>query len=91
MVKRSEVLQRVRMLERTLWTQMPHMPEARLMLGVICGAVTDACMGARGVRIAAYNYLRGEIPAAQVCGVDPDWVRIVIKRLGLWPDGVSNE
>jgi len=82
---------RVKMVERALWSQMPKVPEARLMLSVISTAIIDANLGTRGEKTAARIYLDGEISAAKVCGVDPDWVRTVMMRLGLWPVEVESE
>lgn len=52
-------------------TQFPECPEGKLCLAIIKTAIHD-----RDSR-----FLSGDMWPAQLCGVDPDWIRLVLRRL----------
>ncbi|MCP5013848.1 MAG: hypothetical protein GY938_01030 [Ketobacter sp.] len=59
--------------------QFPDVPEGRLMAAVICQAVRDAVMKRDDIeRSRARLYLSGRMEAAEICGVDSDWIRTVV-------------
>jgi len=74
---------RSRIIEKKIRTLFPETPEAKLMLAIVVRAVQDASTG-KGVKSAAgKSYLRGNMPHAEICGVNPGWIRRVIKKVGL--------
>ncbi len=58
-------------------------PEGKLMFAIVESAIRDA-FGIRKIEIRSGNlYIRSSMPHAQICGVDPDWIRSVLKKLNL--------
>jgi hypothetical protein len=63
-------------IRRKIRSQFPlGVPEARLMCAVVEKAIDD---GISGGNDAAVMYLSGQIPHAEVCGVDSSWIHRVI-------------
>ncbi len=73
---------------RKLRPQFPDSNEGRFMLSIIESAIKDAVKSNRYVKdnqhgITAKSYLRGEILHAEICGVSPDWIRMILKKLNI--------
>lgn len=64
--------------------QMPDTEEGDVMALVIRQTVKDLYHHREAVRVAAARYLSGHIDAAEVCGVESDWVRRVLKDAGIF-------
>lgn len=61
-------------------------PEARLMAEVFIQAVRDGfATDNKADADEAQRYLDGPMPHVQLLGVDPEWVRSVLQRIGLDP------
>jgi len=83
-----ETFDLVRALVRKIGHQFPDKPEARLMLAIFASALNDLITNQRGfeaeaARRKAAEYLMGNIWHAQICGVDPDWIRYQLKTAGI--------
>jgi len=78
-------LKRMRALLRAIRRVFPPWPEAQLCYAVIEQAVKDACSYSPGHRLydGAVYYLAGDLPHAALCGVDPDYVRRLLRESGL--------
>ncbi len=71
--------------------QFQDTPLHRLMLGVVATAIDDlekgnhpyASENQKRIGRQAKRYLLGEIIHAQLCGVDPEWIRDTLRTLGL--------
>jgi len=65
---------------REIKSEFGKSPEEKLFFAIVERAIYDACVdGYYGAR----SYLSGYIPHAEMCGVDSDWIRRVIKKVGL--------
>ena len=63
--------------------EFPKTPEGWLMWAVIDRALRDSYSNDRHIRrdtAIAKQYLRGDMPHAEVCGVSSAWIRRVIRR-----------
>ena len=70
-----------RMLVAKIKPQFPvDTPEGKLMFAIIERAILDA-NGKHEHREEAKRYLRGPIPYAVACGVDPEWIRFMAKKI----------
>ncbi len=56
-------------------------PEHKLMAQVIRVALYD--LNTKQHSQSARTYLNGSMWHAQLCDIDPDWIRLVIKRVGI--------
>jgi hypothetical protein len=75
--------------------QFPASPEGQLMAAIVMQAVRDAfCEDfdfkqehARAEhernKISGLRYLVGDMPHATICGVDPDWIRLLLCKFKL--------
>jgi hypothetical protein len=63
--------------------QMPDTEEGDVMFLVLRQAVKDLYSKRKTVRAAAVKYLDGRIDAAEVCGVESEWVRRVLREGGI--------
>lgn len=65
--------------------QFPNTLEGRLMLAVLVQALRDAYDARAQVwhKRQALRYLMGTIHCCEICAVDSDWVRMMIRRVGL--------
>ena len=63
--------------------QMPDTDDGDVMFGVIRQAVKDLYSKRKAVRVAAEKYLAGHIDAAEICGVESEWVRRVLREGGI--------
>lgn len=65
--------------------QFPVTPEGQLMSAVIRQAVLDASSKSAHWTVVsnARRYLAGDMPAAELCGVDSGWIRRVVQSAGL--------
>lgn len=61
--------------------QFPTTPEGRLAFAVVSKAIED--LSSRRNRVDASRFLRGDMGWAQLAGVDPDWVRLQLRRAGI--------
>ena len=57
-------------------------PEANLMIAIIGRAVADILYSPYDMK--ARSYLQGEIPPAELVGIDSDYVRLLLKRIGIY-------
>jgi len=83
-----ETFDLVRALVRKIGHQFPDKPEARLMLAIFAGALNDLITNQSGYEVEAARrqaaeYLSGDIWHAQICGVDPEWIRYQLKTAGI--------
>jgi hypothetical protein len=82
------------LIKSKLKTSVSDTPEARLMLAIILQAVADlthVSMDNKGVKTTPeltsaidYLFLRSEIPHAELCGLDSEYVRDVIYKVFLF-------
>lgn len=63
--------------------QFPDSPEGRLWAAVVRQAIQDLCGRTNIARNHAVRYLFGRVIVAEMCGVDPDWIRSQVKKAGL--------
>ncbi len=63
--------------------QFPRTSEGALFAGVIERAILDLAIPAE--RDSALSYLVGDIPHAKAFGVDPGWVKKVLRQYRLIP------
>lgn len=56
--------------------QFPNTPEGKLMFDIISVAINDLGHGAH--RESAENFLKNEIPQAEICGVGSNWIKKVL-------------
>jgi hypothetical protein len=73
----------VRAAMKKIGYQFPTIPEAQLMKEVLRQCLTDLDSDNRSERDSAIKYLREDLTCCEVCGVDPDWVRSVLAKIGL--------
>ena len=76
-------------IKRKLKHAWPELPEAQLMLACVENAIEDAflpvnktsqsnCYRSWNDKVAAIQYLSGEMWHAEVCGMDSNWIREVM-------------
>lgn len=58
-------------------------PEHKLCFAILRQAIQD--LRVKKYRSSALNYLNGPLVHAEVCGVDPEWVRHVLKVCNVLP------
>lgn len=63
--------------------QIPDTEEGDVMYLVVRQAVKDLYSRRESVRAAAVKYLSGPIEAAEICGIESDWVRRVLREGGI--------
>jgi hypothetical protein len=68
--------------------QFPPCPEGQLMHSIVAQAITDLFKSgtsdaAQLCRRKARWYLSGSMWHAQICGIDPDWIRTQLTRAGI--------
>lgn len=83
-----ETFDLVRALVRKIGCQFPDNAEARMMLAIFAGALNDLITNRTGFEVEAARrqaaeYLAGSIWHAQICGVDPEWIRYQLKTAGI--------
>ena len=61
--------------------QFPTCPEGKLMFAILEQSILD--LYDIGERRTALSHLSGNIPEAQICDVDADWIKRLIKQSGL--------
>ena len=67
----------------------PQSGEARFMFAVLESAIKDAYSNRITKKTSSKNkrfakmYLKGDMPHAQLCGIDPQWVRDILRKLEL--------
>lgn len=76
------------LIARKIRSEFPDTPEANLMFAIIYQALKDAASVdaahlTYAERESAIDYLQGDIPHAAICGVDSDYIKKVIKHVGL--------
>jgi len=59
-------------------TQIPAIPEARLMFSVFACAMRDTLDKVH--RNSAIRYLTGPLYELSLCGIDTEWVRRILKK-----------
>ena len=73
---------RVKMALRKIGKQYPKTPTGKLFFAILAKAIDDLTMPR--YRKEAIRYLStNEVMACELCGVDSDWVRSVLIKLGL--------
>lgn len=63
--------------------KFPQSPEGRLFFAIVEKAILDLTDKSATLRKDAERYLRGDIIHAQLCGVDPEWIRRVCLKHGV--------
>jgi len=80
------------MATKLIRTQFPESSEANLMMAVIEQALRDLLIGdvesngkiiPHADRASAARYLSGSIHHAEICGVESEWIRRVLAKVGL--------
>ena len=61
--------------------QFPDWPEAQLMFAVIRQAVVD--LTKKNLRIEAARFIQGNLYYAELCGLDPQWIRETLVKCGV--------
>lgn len=74
---------KARLLAVKIRSEFPPTPQCKLMFSVIEVALRDLTAEAAIVRSSARRYLSGEMLHAQVCDVDPDWIKRLMNDVGL--------
>ena len=73
-------------------TQFPDNPEAKLSFSVVSQAIKDAYCPNHGCKeldiTNARDFLQSEMLVATISGVEPEWIRLVLRKIGLmrWTD-----
>ena len=63
--------------------QFPKSPEGMLMFAVIATAIRDAS-GKTGIGSKqAISFLSGDMPQAELCGVNSEWITEILIKMGL--------
>ena len=75
LVMRNAAIKKIR-------TQFGDTPEHKLMFAIVEQAIKDLNSRVICDRKSAEQYLKNEIPHAELCGVDSEWVRRVLKKCG---------
>ena len=75
-ISRQQILPLFR---RKVSPQFPNTPDGRLMFVVVAQAVSDLQNSQN--RYDANKYLQGRMIHAEVCGVDPQWIRNVLRSI----------
>ena len=73
-------VQKAKLAMKKIGPQFPW--KGRLMWGIVSRAIVDVAED-RGAGGSARRYLRGPMPHAVMCDVNPDWIRSVIGKIGL--------
>ncbi len=63
---------------RKIKYQFPETPEGKLWFSVLKLAILDSFD--HGYRHEAVRYINGDMEAALICDVDPDWIRSLLLR-----------
>jgi len=69
---------------RRIASQFPDSFHGRLMLGIVGRALLDSIEN--GLDYEAHNardYINGTMHHAELCGVDSEWIRRVVRKIGL--------
>ena len=56
-------------------------PYHRLMCAIVCTAIHD--LSRKDARILAIDYIENDLIHAELCGVNSDWVRRVLREMRL--------
>jgi hypothetical protein len=64
--------------------QMPDTVDGDLMAAVIARAIADLLLSNKYLHAVAVTYLSGRIDAAEVCGLDSDWIRRIVAEAGIY-------
>ena len=59
-----------------------EVPEMRLCFSIVEQAIRDLAAEEHSHRESAAKYLHGGIMAAELCGVEPDWIKSVLINTG---------
>ena len=73
---------RFRFVSSIISTQMPKSRESALMLAIFDQACNDVFL--KDHRDSARRFFSGQMECLSAWGIDPDWVRSLIKRAQLW-------
>ena len=63
--------------------QFPDSPEGKLWAAVVRQAIQDLYGRTKTASKDAVRYLSDRIMAAELCGVDSEWIRSQVKKAGL--------
>lgn len=82
---RRDVAKRIKLFEKKVFPQFPESGAGFLMFSIVLQAVRDAYDDTvyPHEQRSGYAYLNSDMPHAQMAGVDPDWIRFVLKKIGL--------
>lgn len=82
----AQTKRRVRAALKKLGTQVYETPHARLMFAVFSQAIADAhefsAVPLESDLRSAETYLRGDLPHLDLCGIDPEYARRVMRLAG---------
>lgn len=66
---------------RKIGYQFPGSPGGKLMFAIVRQSIID--LNSKSYHNGAAHFLAGEMSPALLCGVDPEWIRLVLKRAGI--------
>ena len=94
-MSRREAQQRFKVISSMIRPEFPATPEGQLFAGVVLQAIEDVMVPrSKGAephdRTSAFRYLAGDMWHAHKAGVDPDWIREILFRVG-FPDDTCTE
>ena len=72
--------QRKALATKKIGYQFPKTPEGKLMWAVVRQAIEDLYRP-QSECTTALLYLKGPMWHAQSCGVDPDWIRLILRKM----------
>jgi len=75
LVMRNAAIKKIR-------TQFGDTPEHKLMFAIVEQAIKDLSSKSIEVSRSAERHIKNEIPHAELCGVDSEWIRLVLKKCG---------
>lgn len=71
--------------------QFPITPEGKLMKSIVSQAIRDSHSPYSLTRYRSRTYIEESLVHAEICGVDPEWIRKMAKKIGLTFDGKGEE
>ena len=77
MIKKSNTTAAIRKIER----QFRPEPYHQLMCAIVCTAIHD--LSRKDARILAIDYIENDLIHAELCAVNSDWVRRVLREMRL--------
>ena len=75
--------ERARAVARKVCTQLVKTPEGKLQKAILSTAIVDLTAKNVHVRNSARIYLNSSMPTVQLAGLEPDYIRRVLRQAGL--------